>query len=306
MSQRSKLTSLAEAAATVADGAALSFSGFGHAGHPMAFVRELIRQGRSGFTLNAIAECWPAEFLTGTGRVAAINMSNLMFEGLGRCRAISTAIERGRVRVDDHSHLALTLRLLAAGWNVPFLPIRSMAGTDLVAIQSGAEPKWASVDSPFGGGSVGLVSALHSDVAVIHVHKADTRGNGIVYGTTSVIDAQIRGARRVIVTTERVVSPREIVDENDAVIVPGILVDAVVHTPYGSHPGGMYGLYDEDLEHMDEYYEASRTDETLEAYHRRWTYDVADHDAHLAAVGSKRLFSLRVDPSAKFAMHLEA
>jgi glutaconate CoA-transferase, subunit A len=301
MAQRSKLTSLAEAAQSIEDGAALSFSGFGHAGHPLALVRELIRQGKGNFTLHAVAECWPAEFLVAAGRVSAINMSNLMFEGLGRCRAISRAIENGEVEVDDHSHLALSLRLLAGGWGMPFLPVKSMAGTDLTALQRRDRPKYAQVKSPFDGQDVGVVSALRPDVAVVHVNKVDEQGNGIVYGAMSVVDAQVRSARRVIVTAERVVSAADVVAESQLVAVPGIFVDRVVHTPFGSHPGGMYAEYDEDLEHMAEYYEASRDPATLEAYLKRYVFGKDDHAEYLDDLGSRRLFSLTVDPALKVA-----
>lgn len=305
MAPKSKLTSLAEAAQSIDDGAALSFSGFGHSGHPLAFVRELIRQGKGNFTLHAVAECWPAEFLVAAGRVSAINMSNLMFEGLGRCRAISRAIENGDVEVDDHSHLALSLRLMAAGWQMPFLPVRSMAGTDLLTWQRTDAPKYAQIESPFGDGAVGVVSPLRPDVAVIHVNCADEQGNGVVYGAISVIDAQVRAAKRVIVTTERMVSAAEIVAQNQVVTVPGILVDRVVHTPFGSHPGGMYGEYDEDLEHMNEYYEASRDPATLQTYLARYLFDKTSHEEYLDDLGSRRLLQLLVDPALKVARKVE-
>ena len=301
MPAKSKLTSLADAAPSIQPGTALSFSGFGHAGHPMAFVRELIRLGTDDLTLHAVAECWAAEFLVGAGRVSNINMSNLMFEGLGRCRSISRAIEQADVTVDDHSHLALCMRLLAGAWDVPFLPIRSMGGTDLERVQTGDRAKFARTRSPFDGDEVGLVSALRPDVAVIHVNKADEQGNGVVYGTVSAVDAQVRSARRVIVTSERIVSPAEIVAENQLVTVPGVLVDAVVHTPFGSHPTGMYDEYDEDVEHMSEFYQASRDPDVLSTYLNQYVFGVASHDEYLNLFGSRRLLGLTVDPTLKVA-----
>lgn len=296
-----KVVDLRTAVDSIPSGAALTFSGFGHFGHPLAFVRELLRAGTGDFTLHAIAECWPAELLTAAGRVRHINLSNLMFEGLGRVRAICRAAENGWITTDDHSHLGLTLRLLAAGWDVPFLPIRTMAGSDLERIQSGPAPKFARIPSPFAEEEIGVVSALTPDVAVIHVAEADEQGNGIVTGQISVVDAQIRAARRVIVTTERIVSPAEIVERNQSVTVPGILVDQVVHTPYGAYPGGMYGLYDEDLELMGEYYEASRTEEATAAYLREWVWDIPDHEGYLDRIGSRRLAEAVVDPVHKLA-----
>lgn len=297
----SKVVDLRTAVAAVPEGASLSFSGFGHFGHPLAFVHELLRAGTGDFTLHAIAECWPAELLTAAGRVRHINLSNLMFEGLGRVRAICRAVENGEITTDDHSHLGLSLRLLAGGWGVPFLPIRTMAGSDLENIQTGPAPKFTRIRSPFSEESIGVVSALRPDVAVIHVTEADEQGNGILYGQISVLDAQVRAARHVILTTERLVSSDEIVRNNQLVSVPGILVDQVVHTPFGAYPGGMYGLYDEDLELMGEYYEASRDVDTTAEHLDSWVFGMADHDAYLDRIGSRRLSEATVDPVHKLA-----
>ncbi|WP_167133093.1 CoA transferase subunit A [Paramicrobacterium chengjingii] len=297
----SKVVDLATAVASVPEGASLSFSGFGHFGHPLAFVHELLRAGTGDFTLHAIAECWPAELLTAAGRVRHINLSNLMFEGLGRVRAICRAVENGEVTTDDHSHLGLALRLLAGGWDVPFLPIRTMAGSDLENIQTGPTPKFARIPSPFSNEQIGVVSALRPDVAVIHVTESDEQGNGILYGQLSVLDAQVRAATHVILTTEKLVTADQIVSNNQLVSVPGILVDQVVHTPFGAYPGGMYGLYDEDLELMGEYYEASRHPETTDRYLDSWIFGIADHDAYLDRIGSQRLSESVVDPVRKLA-----
>ncbi|MCU1411856.1 MAG: hypothetical protein JWR04_2563 [Rhodoglobus sp.] len=292
----SKIVSMADAAATVPEGASLSFGGFGHFGHPLSFVRELLRQGKGGFTLHAVAECWPAELLTAAGRVNHINLSNLMFEGLGRVRAICRAVENGWITTDDHSHLGLSLRLLAAGWDMPFMPIRTMAGSDLEHIQTGPAPKFRRIASPFSDEQVGVLSPLSPDVAVVHVSESDNQGNGIIRGQISVVDAQVRAAKRVIVTAERIVEPEEIVRNNQLVTVPGILVDQVVHSPYGAYPGGMYGLYDEDMELMDHYYEASRSEEAVAAYLAEWIFGLADHAEYLDRIGSQRLLEAVVDP----------
>jgi len=300
-SARSKLTTLPDAVASIPSGASLSFNGFGHFGHPLAFVRELLRQGQGDFVMHAIAECWPVELLTAAGRVRHIDLSNLMFEGLGRVRAICRAVENGWVTTDDHSHLGLTLRLLAGGWDVPFLPIRTMAGSDLANLQTGPTPKYARLRSPFDDDEVGVVSAIRPDVAVVHVAEADDQGNGIIYGQISVVDAQVRAARRVIMTAERIVAPEEIVRNNQLVTIPGILVEQVVHVPYGAYPGGMYGLYDEDLELMDVYYEASRDVDDVARYLREWVYDIPSHEAYLDRIGSRRLLEAVVDPVHKLA-----
>ncbi|MFV0425666.1 MAG: CoA transferase subunit A [Beutenbergiaceae bacterium] len=294
-----KLTSVSDAVSSIPAGSSLSFGGFGHYGHPLALVREIIRQRIANLTLYAIAECWPAELLTAAGLVRHIDMSNLMFEGLGRVRAICRAVENGEITTDDHSHLGLSLRLLAAGWGVPFLPIHTMAGSDLEHIQSGDKPKFARIPSPFGDEWTGVVSALQPDVAIIHVHQADTQGNGIIHGQISVVDAQVRAARRVILSTEELVDGADVVAHNQLTVIPGFLVDTVVHTPYGSHPGGVYGRYDEDQELLEEYYQASRSPDTLADWLTAWVYDLGDHIDYLDQVGSQRLARVVVDPELK-------
>jgi glutaconate CoA-transferase subunit A len=70
-----------------------------------------------------------------------------------------------------------------------------------------------------------------------------------------------------------------------------------VHLPYGAHPTGVYGYYEHDAAHLGDYYAASRTQATTDAYLRRWVVEMADHWAYLDAIGMSRLLRLRVDPA---------
>lgn len=293
---RGKLTTLAESVARVSDGAALTFSGFAHSGHPMAYVRELIRQGRSGLQLMAVAECWAAELLVAAGAVASIRMSNLMFEGLGRCYAIAQGAESGRLRIEDHSHLGMALRLAAGGWRMPFLPIRSMTGTEIAARTTFDQDKISWVTSPFREETVSVVGPLHPDIAVIHVSKSDEAGNCQLPGTRAVIDLQVRAAARVIVTAEEIVPESEIMRAPEQTIVPGLLVDEIIHVPYGGHPTGMYRYYDDDFEHLQEYHSGSKDPAMRKEYIEKYIREPADHFAYLDLIGVRRLMDLRSDP----------
>lgn len=291
-----KLRSLPEAVASVPDGAHVSFSGFGHSGHPMAFVREVIRQRKRDWDLTAVAECWPAELLIAAGSVRRVRLSNLMLEGFGRMPAFSRAVESGAIEVEDHSHLGLILRLAAGGWGLPFMPIRSMSGTDVAQKVTFDDAKFKAIEDPFGTGPIGVVGALTPDVAVIHTDVADEIGNCHVPGTQSAVDVQVRAARRVVVTTERLVPTDWFIRRDVQASIPGMLVDEVVVTPFGGHPGALYGAYDEDAAHLRGYYALARKGETG-PYLQEHVFDLADHAAYLRHIGSRRLMSLRVDPS---------
>lgn len=295
----SKLLSLEDAACRVADGTSLTAGGFAHSHQPMAFVRELIRQGRRDLTLMGVAECWIAEFLAAAGALTRTYFSNFMFEGYGRCRRFSEGVETGRIAVEDHSHFGMVSRLMAAGLGLPFMPMRAMLGTDILA-QPGFEApdrKAQVMRSPFGPETVLAVSPLRPDVAVIHAARADERGNVQLFGTTSVVEEQARAARTVIVTVEEIVSSDEIRREPERTILPGLMVDHVVHAPYGAHPTGVYGYYDHDPDHLRLYYGASGSPEATAAYLAEWVGAPPDLWAYLDRIGMGRLMDLRVDPA---------
>ncbi|MFC7397840.1 CoA transferase subunit A [Chelatococcus sp. GCM10030263] len=295
----SKITPLEEAARAVPDGASLTAGGFAHSHQPLAFSRELIRQGRSRLTLMSVAECWVAEFLAAAGLLEKVYFSNFMFEGYGRCRRFSKAVEAGTLAVEDHSHFGMVSRLMAAGLGLPFMPMRAMAGTDILAVSGfeQAAEKAQRLESPFGDGVVTAVSPLKPDVAVIHAARADRLGNVQLFGTTSVIEEQARAAGLVIVTVEEIVDTAVIRRQPEMTLLPALMVDMVVHVPYGAHPTGVYGYYDHDAPHLAEYYAASQTDAGTTDWLDRWVHGIADHWAYLDALTISRLLRLRVDPA---------
>src|SRR5512146_1010252 len=121
---KSKVVSLAEAAARIPDGAHLTISGFAHSLAPLALVREMIRQGKGHLELSSMGDCWAADMLAGAGRLRCARLSNYMFEGFGRCPNFSRAVEAGEMEVDDYSHFAITSRWLAGALGLPSMPVR--------------------------------------------------------------------------------------------------------------------------------------------------------------------------------------
>jgi glutaconate CoA-transferase subunit A len=292
----SKVVSLSEAVASVADGANMTFGGFAAYFTPLAFVREMIRQGKKRIEMTSVAECWVADYLAGAGVLKRARFSNFMFEGLGRCQNFVRAVERGEIEVEDYSHFAITSRLVAAGFGLPFMPVKSMAGTDLMGRRGFEAEKARPLACPFTGEPVLLVPAVRPDVAVIHLARSDRDGNSQLFGYTAVVEEQARAAQRVIVTTEEVVEDTVIRAQPELTVLPGFLVDAVVEVPFGAHPTGMYRYYDPDFEFMRDYYAASRDPAAFRAHLEEWVLGPGDHWAYLRKVGLRRLLALRSDP----------
>ena len=78
--------------------------------------------------------------------------------------------------------------------------------------------------------------------------------------------------------------------------LPGFVVDAVVHTPYGAHPTQLYGYYDYDTPYLKEYDRASRTDEGFREFMDKYVYGVKNHSEYIDKIGAVRLADLKVTP----------
>ena len=101
---------------------------------------------------------------------------------------------------------------------------------------------------PFTGQKYVAHPALYPDFAAIHVHECDVYGNAHVYGA-SVSDQDLaKASKRVVLTTERIISNDKIRQNPEATFIPFWCVDAVIEVPYGSYPGNMPYEYFSDEE----------------------------------------------------------
>src|SRR5262249_56644764 len=122
------------------------------------------------------------------------------------------------------------------------------------------------------------------DVALLHVHRADRLGNCQIDGYRH-MDADIAlAAATVLVTAEEIVSEADIRRHPDRTVIPGFVVDALAHVPYGAYPHDGYGVYDSEPDHFSEYVAAIQGagSEGVARYLDRYVYGPASHPAHLA------------------------
>jgi len=206
----------------------------------------------------------------------------------GVSRALRREVESGRVeKVVEWSNGGITWRFKAAAMGVPFLPVRSMLGTDTLKYSSAKVAK-----CPFTGQKVALLPALILDVGLIHVHRADRYGNCQIEGISGFSHEMARASKRLIVSAEEIVPTDEIRRYPDRTVIPYYLVDAVVHAPFGSHPGEMAYRYCRDEEEIKAWVQAAETEEGAHAYLQEWVHDLPDHQAYLDKVGPERLAQL--------------
>ena len=249
-SLREKVMSLEEAAALVPDGALVGIGGSTLSRTPMAMVWALIRAGRRDLHCARGITSSEGELLLASGASQHI-LTSWFSLGIvwGVSRIMRLYTESNRARFEEWSHMAVGLRFRAGAMGVPFLPMRSMMGSDVIA----QLPDTRVIDCPFTGEKLVLVPALNPDVALIHVQRCDVFGNAQIDGLSFMDLDLAMAANRVILTTERIVSNDQIRRRPDRTKIPFFAVDAVVEVPFGSAPHECYGLYEPLFSHLDGY-----------------------------------------------------
>lgn len=294
----SKLSTLSEAVASIPSGSHLALSGFAITRCVMAFARELIRQGIHGLTVSQCVGAMDADLLVGAGAVERIIYGGGSLDRFGRLACVNRGIETGTLIAEEYSSLSVTFRYLAGSLGLPFMPIRSLRGSDLMAqLRERSSSDLASVVDPFSGEQWPVLKPLLPDVAVVQVQVADAEGNAWIQGPRWDNTEQVRASQRAIVIAERVVSNEVIRQNPERTVIPGLFVSHVVELPYGAHPTSVYQAYDYDAGQIEAYVEATRTPQALQAYLDRTVYSVSDHWEYLERMGGlKRLSGLQADP----------
>ena len=183
--------------------------------------------------------------------------------------------------------MAMGMRFRAGGMGVPFLPIRSMLGSDVLRLR----PEAKEIACPFTGEKLLLVPALNPEVALIHVQRCDAYGNAQIDGLQFMDIDLALAANRVILTTERIVSNDQIRRAPDQTKIPFFCVDAVVEVPFGSAPHECYGLYEPMMKHMEAYVSqvnGSPVEGTRE-YLERYFYGPESWTEYLALIGMEEV-----------------
>jgi glutaconate CoA-transferase subunit A len=295
----------------VRDGAHVSLGGFTVNRAPMACAYEIIRQSITGLHVYMHSGGQALDVLIGAGCVRAVEIA---YGANGRfaptCVRFRKAVERGKLLIEDYTNYQMTLRFQAGAMGVPFLPVRSGMGTDIVRRwgfdaemrrRDARLPnhKLLMLDDPFAEDDpeqVVLVPAINPDVTVIHAQQADTQGTVRIAGLTFADVEQARAARHVIVTCEELVEPEVLRAEPGRNHVPFFAVDAVVHVPYGAHPTACYGFYDYDARHLNAYRVLAADDAQFAAYLDEYVYGVDGQAEYLERIGARALERIRSVP----------
>lgn len=259
---------------------------------PFGAGHEIIRQRRKDLTLIGPISDMLFDQLIGAGcasRVITAWVGNVS-AGLAHNyrRAVEAATSR-QLEVEEHSNFTLALGLLAGSLGTPFIPTRTLLGSDLLL--NNRSLRLAS--DPDSGAPLVHVRAITPDVAVLHVQRSDEDGNLHCWGNLGVCEEGGLASRAVVVVTEELV-PREIIlSDPNRVLLPSAKVVAVVHEPWGAHPSPVQGFYGRDHAFYLKYHAASRSVEGFEQWLKEWVITIRNHETYLRHVGKDHLNRLR-------------
>lgn len=273
------------------DGAYIGTELYGTVRCPMSLVNEIVRQGVKDLRV-AGQGVFELDMLLAAGLVKALDLTYIGLEVYGISNCLRREVESGRVEhCVEWSNAAIAWRFKAAAMGVPFIPVRSMLGSDTLKYSAAKVVK-----DPFTGEPLCLLPALVLDVGLIHVHRADKYGNAQIDGISGFAAEMARASKRLIISAEEIVDCEEFRCHPDRTIIPYYLVDAVVEAPFGSHPGEMCYRYDRDEAQIRAWVEASKNPLETQAYLNRYIFGLKDHQEYLELIGAERLAQLRAQP----------
>ncbi|MFX0054167.1 MAG: CoA transferase subunit A [Promethearchaeota archaeon] len=289
-----KRITLAEAVKMVPNGSELFWGGFGFQRAPIAFAHELTRQKKRNLNIQTCGSEVDLEIMCGAGVADKFEIAFTAIEALGLSNNARRRVAEGRLQVEDYSNLAMAMRFLGGSLNVPFMPIRSLMGTDMANLaRFKGDKKLKIIDCPFTGEKICLVPSVKPDFSIVHVQRVDMTGNAQIDG---IVGEDIEGSRcgkKLIVLAEELIDEEEIRTSPDQTKIPAMYVDHVVILPYTAHPMMCHNYYDYDLEHLQMFHKLTRTEEGWQEYLDTYILGVENHAEYLEKIGWENLNKLK-------------
>lgn len=231
----------------------------------MEVVRALVRRRARDLRLLGVPVLgFCADLLIGAGCVASVETSAVSLGEAGPAPRFTEAAEAGALRVIDATCPMVHSGLQASEKGVPFMPLRGVLGSDLLA----RRPDWKVIQNPLSTepDPIVLAAAIQPDVALFHARWADRAGN-VWIGRRRELATIAHAARCTCVTYEALRAGDLLEDE---LLAPGALASVYVSllapAARGAWPLGVAGLYPIDDAHLLHYAKAARTREGFERY----------------------------------------
>jgi glutaconate CoA-transferase subunit A len=257
------ICSLDQAIAPITDGCVLAVPR-DVSGVAMAATRALIRRGVKRLHLVCLpTSSLQADLLIGAGCVETLETSAVSLGEFGPAPRFTAAVKSGHIRIKDATCPALHAAFQAAEKGVPFMPLRGLIGSDVLAHRT----DWTIIDNPFGTDDpIVLLPAIKPDVALFHAPLADRDGN-VWIGRDRELATMAHAAAKTVVTVEQLHDGNLFDDPRLAAgALGGFYVETIAVVANGAWPLGLADHYAADAAHLADYARMAATPEGFAAY----------------------------------------
>jgi glutaconate CoA-transferase, subunit A len=265
--------------AELRDGMTIGIGGWGSRRKPMSLVRAILRSDLADLTI--VSYGGPdVGLLCAAGKVRRVVYGFVSLDSIPLEPHFRAAREGGSVEATELDEGMLQWGLYAAANRLPFLPTRAGLGSDILTVN----PELKLVVDPYGGGELVAMPALHLDAALVHLNRADARGNGQFLGPDLYFDDLFcLAADRAYVSCERLVATEALLDEGSVhtLRINRSMVHGVVEAPGGAHFTSCVPDYDRDEAFQRTYAATAKDPEAWQAFRRRYL-DVPEDDYQAA------------------------
>ncbi len=253
-------------AARIPDGAQLAVPP-DYSGCAMAVVRALIRRRVKALHLVGVPQVgFQGDMLIGAGCVATLETAALTLGEYGPAPRFVGAVKSGALRLKDSTCPVIHAGLQAAEKGVPFMPLRGVLGSDLVAQRD----DWKVIENPYRAEGeqdpIVLLPAIRPDVALFHAAQADRQGN-VWIGVRRELMVAAHAAKTTLVSVEAVIDDDLLADDRTAAgTIPALYVTAIAEARNGAWPVGLRSCYAADRPHLQRYVELAASEEGFARY----------------------------------------
>ncbi|UGY93589.1 CoA transferase subunit A [Streptomyces gobiensis] len=230
----SKVLTLDEVAAQIEPGMTLGIGGWGSRRKPMALIRALLRTDVKDLTVISYGGA-DIGLLAAEGRISKLIAPFVTLDSIPLEPHFRAARQQAAFAFEEFDEAMLMWALTAAAHRLPFMPIRAGLGSDIPR----TNPRLRTVTSPYDDHEELLaVPALHMDVALVHLNRADQLGNAQYLGPDPYFDDLFsEAAQRTYVSCEELVEPGDLLGTSgpQTLLLSRHNVTGVVHAPRGAH-----------------------------------------------------------------------
>ena len=258
-----------ELAALVPDGAKIAVLK-NQTGVPSELFRALLRKGVKNLHIVGVPTTgYVTDLLIGAGAVATVETSAVTLDEVGMAPRFIRAVKHGDIRIKDATCPAIYSALRAGEKGIPFIPIRGLIGSDIMANRD----DYKIIDNPFAENDpIVVLPAIRPDFALIHVSLVDKFGN-VYLGNHRDMGLMSHASKQCLVTTESIFDGNLLDDPTlAAATMSSIYVSGIAVVEQGAWPHGLNNCYEADLNHQRYYHEKASSDEGFAEYLDEFVY----------------------------------